>query len=216
VGRVWTSPFTALAGPPTCSPPIPAAPCHQTARDAVSAVSLSNFNNARRYFPGFFVSSTFASNGLRGGASKSSTDSRWGPQQGAGGDGGRRFAGVQLGGRAPSKRVGPARSPAQTAAQPLPPPLRPPPRPRPCAPPPPPAPPRSRTDAGGASTSVAADSRSISGPLIGSTSAAAGAGTAALSQRLVDPGRLPSEGEAAAPGPVNGGQAQQGCRRGRG
>jgi hypothetical protein len=63
---------------------------------------------------------------------------------------------------------------------------------------------RSRTDAESASTSVAADSRSVSAPLVGSTSAAAGAGTAALSQRLVDPGRLPMGSETAAPGPVNG------------
>jgi len=63
----------------------------------------------------------------------------------------------------------------------------------------------SRTNATAAATSAALDSRSVSQPGLGRAASTAAGGTAALSQRLVEPGSAPEEGEGAAPGPVNGG-----------
>ncbi|KAI8466675.1 MAG: hypothetical protein J3K34DRAFT_460772 [Monoraphidium minutum] len=60
----------------------------------------------------------------------------------------------------------------------------------------------SRTDREGGSTAVEVDSRSISQPGLGTTSSAAGAGGATLSQTLLEPGVVPEDGDAA-PGPVN-------------
>lgn len=69
----------------------------------------------------------------------------------------------------------------------------------------------SQTTPDAAATSAVLNSRGIGQPGLGSTSAAAGVGTASLSQRQVAPGVSPPPGTAA-PGPINGAQLLQALR----